>query len=162
MGGAFQALFILKEDIMAAIRQAEATWEGDLASGKGVVSASTSRAFTELPVTWGSRAESDEGRTSPEELVAAAHAACFCMALSHGLTEGGTPPQRLVVGAAVTFDQVEGGWKVVSSALTLRGRVPGIDEAGFRQAAEAAKDGCPISGALKGNVALSVEAFLEG
>ena len=147
---------------MAAIRQAEATWEGDLVSGKGVVSAGTSRAFTGLPVTWGSRTESDEGRTSPEELVAAAHAACFCMALSHGLAQAGTPPQRLEVGATVTFDQVDGGWKVVSSALRLRGQVPGIDEAGFRQAAEAAKDGCPISGALKGNVALSVEATLEG
>ena len=147
---------------MAAIRQADATWEGDLVSGSGVVSASTSRAFSGLPVTWGSRTESSDGRTSPEELVAAAHAACFSMALSHGLSEGGTPPQRLEVGATVTFDQVEGGWKVGSSALKVRGRVPGIDEAGFRQAAEAAKDGCPISGALKGNVALSVEASLEG
>ena len=146
---------------MAAKRQADVTWEGDLASGKGVVSASTSQAFTGLPVTWGSRTESADGRTSPEELVAAAHASCFSMALSHGLAQGGTPPEKLEVSATVTFDQVEGGWKVASSHLKLRGQVPGIDAAGFQKAAEAAKDGCPISGALKGNVALSIEATLE-
>ena len=147
---------------MAAIRQAEVTWEGDLASGSGVVDASTSKAFTGLPVSWASRTESAGGRTSPEELVAAAHASCFAMALSAGLGQGGTPPQRLQVGATVTFDNVEGGWRVVSSALKVRGWVPGVDQAGFQQAAEAAKDGCPISQALKGNVALSVEATLEG
>lgn len=146
---------------MAAIRRADATWEGDLTSGQGAVTASTSHVFNDLPVTWGSRTESAGGRTSPEELVAAAHASCFSMALSHGLGEAGTPPQKLEVSASVTFDRVEGGFKVVSSALTVRGRVAGIDEAGFRQAAEAAKDGCPISQALKGNVELSVEATLE-
>ena len=146
---------------MAAVREAHATWEGELASGAGVVSASTSRAFTELPVTWAARTESADGRTSPEELIAAAHAACFCMALSFGLGGAGTPPQKLEVSAAVTFDRAEGGFRVVSSALMVRGRVPGIDEAAFRQAAEAAKDGCPVSQALKGNVALSVQATLE-
>jgi osmotically inducible protein OsmC len=129
--------------------------------GSGVVSASTSGAFGGLPVSWASRTESSDGRTSPEELVASAHASCFAMALSAGLGGSGTPPERLEVSATVTFDQVEGGWKVVSSALTVTGRVPGLDEAGFREAAEGAKDGCPISGALKGNVALSVEATLE-
>lgn len=83
------------------------------------------------------------------------------MALSHGLAEGGNPPEKLQVNATVTFGQVEGGFKVVSSELTVRGRVPGLDQAGFREAAEGAKDGCPISGALKGNVELSVEATLE-
>ena len=146
---------------MAAVRQATATWEGDLASGKGVTDAKTSRAFGGLPVSWASRTESADGRTSPEELVAAAHASCFSMALSHGLGEGGTPPARLDVTATVTFDNVDGGWKVASSALDVRGRVPGLDAAGFRKAAEAAKDGCPISQALKGNVELSVEAALE-
>ena len=146
---------------MAAIRQAEVTWDGDLTSGKGVVSASTSRAFSELPVTWISRTESSEEGTSPEELVAAAHASCFAMALSAGLGRAGTPPQQLQVSASVTFDRVEGGWGIVSSTLKVRGRVPGIDDVAFRQAAEAAKDGCPISQALKGNVALSVEATLE-
>ena len=145
-----------------AVRRADATWEGDLMTGRGVVSASTSKAFTSLPVTWASRTESADGRTSPEELVAAAHAACFCMALSNGLGKAGTPPGKLEVSATVTFEQIEGGWKVASSALTVRGQVPGTDASGFQQAAEAAKDGCPISGALKGNVALSVEATLTG
>ena len=145
---------------MAAIRTANAVWQGDLMSGSGVVSASTSGAFSELPVTWASRTESADGRTSPEELIAAAHASCFCMALSHGLGERGTPPQRLEVSATVAFEPVEGGFKVASSRLTVRGSVSGIDAAGFSQAAEAAKDGCPISGALKGNVELSVEATL--
>ena len=145
---------------MAAIRRADVTWEGDLASGKGVVTASTSQAYTELPVTWASRTESSDGRTSPEELVASAHAACFAMAFSHGLGQAGTPPEKLEVSAMVTFDQVEGGWKVVSSALNVRGRVPGIDGAGFQKAADAAKEGCPISQALKGNVELSVQATL--
>ena len=145
---------------MAAIRRADVTWEGDLASGKGVVTASTSQAYTELPVTWASRTESSDGRTSPEELVASAHAACFAMAFSHGLGQAGTPPEKLEISATVTFDQVEAGWKVASSALNVRGRVPGIDSAGFQKAADAAKDGCPISQALKGNVELSVQATL--
>lgn len=145
---------------MAAIRRAEVTWQGDLLSGSGVVSATSSRMFTDLPVSWASRTGAPEGRTSPEELLAAAHASCFAMALSAGLARGGTPPEKLEVSAEVTFDQVEGGWRVVSSALNVRGRVPGIDAEGFRKAAEAAKDGCPISQALKGNVALSVQATL--
>ena len=147
---------------MAAIRRAECVWDGDLASGSGSVSAATSQAFSGLGVTWTSRTESADGRTSPEELVAAAHASCYCMALSAGLGRAGTPPERLETSATVTFDQVDGGFKVVSSALTVRGRVPGIDADAFRDAAEAAKDGCPISQALKGNVELSVEATLEG
>ena len=145
---------------MAAVRRADATWEGDLSSGSGVVSASTSRLFTDLPVSWAARTASPDGRTSPEELLAAAHASCFAMALAHNLNGAGTPPQRLDVSATVTFDQVEGGWRVVSSALTVRGRVQGADAAAFQQAADAARDGCPISQALKGNVDLSVEATL--
>ena len=145
---------------MQAVRRAEATWTGDLMSGSGVVSAATSGAFSSLPVTWGSRTETADGRTSPEELVAAAHAACYCMALSNGLSKAGTPPDKLEVSATVTFEQESGGWKVASSALSVRGTVPGADASAFQEAAEAAKDGCPISGALKGNVALSVEATL--
>ena len=145
---------------MAAVRRAEASWNGDLMSGSGVVSAVTSGAFTSLPVTWGSRTEKSDGRTSPEELVAAAHASCYCMALSAGLGRAGTPPESLEVSAEVTFDKVGDGWKVTSSRLTVVGSVPGADAAGFQSAAEAAKDGCPISGALKGNVELSVEATL--
>ena len=145
---------------MAAVRQANATWEGNLTSGKGVVTAASSGAFTSLPVSWASRTEGPEGQTSPEELVAAAHASCFCMALSHGLNGAGTPPDKLEVSASVTFDKVGDGFGVVSSALTVRGTVPGVDEETFKKVAEAAKDGCPISQALKNNVALSVEATL--
>lgn len=145
---------------MAATRRAEATWSGALATGAGTVSAVSSSAFTDLPVTWAARTESAEGKTSPEELVAAAHAACFCMAFAGGLGRAGTPPDRLDVSAEVTFAQVDGGWKVASSALTVRGVVPGISAEDFQAAAEAARDGCPISGALKGNVELSVEATL--
>ncbi len=146
---------------MSAIRRADATWEGDLLTGKGTVSASSSKAFADLPVTWASRTESADGRTSPEELVAAAHAACYEMAFSGALARAGLPPERLVVNAAVTFDKTDAGWRVVSSALTVVGRVPGMDAEAFASAAEAAKDNCPISQALKGNVALSVVATLE-
>ena len=147
---------------MAAIRKASVTWKGDLMSGSGAVSATSSQAFTGLPVTWASRTEASGGRTSPEELVAAAHSSCFSMALSNRLGKAGTPPEGLEVEATVTFGQVGDGWKVVSSALKVEGRVPGIDAAAFAEAAEAAKDGCPISGALSGNVELSVEATLAG
>jgi osmotically inducible protein OsmC len=145
---------------MAAIRRADATWQGDLTSGSGVVSAATSRVFTELPVNWASRTEAADGRTSPEELLAAAHAACFSMAFSGDLARAGTPPSRLEVSATVTFDKLD-KWTVVSSALTVRGTVPGIDADRFREIAAGAKDGCPISRALQGNVRLSVEATLE-
>jgi lipoyl-dependent peroxiredoxin len=146
---------------MPAVRRADAIWQGDLLSGSGVVSAGSSGVFKELPVSWASRTEAPGGRTSPEELLAAAHASCFAMALSFGLANAKTPPTRLEVSAQVTFDRVGEGFKVVSSALTVRGRVSGIDQDGFRKAAEAAKDGCPISQALKGNVQLSVQATLE-
>src|SRR5579875_648353 len=147
---------------MAATRRAEATWQGNLTAGSGTVTASSSGVFSDLPVTWASRTETSNGKTSPEELIAAAHASCFCMALSNELNKGGTPPQRLDVSATVTFDRVGEGFKVTSSRLTVRGNVPGIDAAGFQKAAEGAKDGCPVSQALKGNVELSVEASLEG
>jgi len=145
---------------MAAVRRADVVWEGSLARGGGKVTASSSHAFSDLPVSWASRTERADGKTSPEELVAAAHASCFAMALSFGLGNAGSPPERLTVSAEVTFDQVDGGWKVVSSALTVRGTVPGMDDAAFKQAAEGAKENCPISQALKGNVALSVDASL--
>jgi osmotically inducible protein OsmC len=146
---------------MAAVRRADAIWTGDLISGSGVVSAATSQTFSSLPVSWASRTERADGRTSPEELIAAAHASCFSMALSAGLARAGTPPQKLEVSAEVTFDKVDSGWGIVSSALRVRGTVPGIDAAKFQEAAEGAKDNCPVSQALKGNVKLSVEAILE-
>jgi osmotically inducible protein OsmC len=148
---------------MAAVRQANVTWSGDLPSGKGQVSAATSGAFKGLEVSWPRRSEADaKGVTSPEELLAAAHASCYAMALSGGLGGAGTKPDSLNVTATVTFDRVGGASKVVSSALEVRGRVPNMDADGFQRAAEAAKDGCPISQALKGNVELSVRATLEG
>jgi len=147
---------------MAAVRQATVSWSGDLPSGKGNVSAASSGAFKGLEVSWPRRSEPDaNGITSPEELLAASHASCYAMALSAGLGRAGTPPQSLDVSARVTFDRVGDGFKVTSSSLEVRGRVPNIDDAGFQNAAEAAKDGCPISQALKGNVDLSVTATLE-
>ena len=147
---------------MSAIRRAEVSWSGELATGSGVVSAVSSGAFSDLPVSWAARTESSDGMTSPEELIAAAHASCYAMAFSGGLGRAGTPPEHLSVSADVTFDKLEAGWRVVSSALTVRGRVPGISADDFVALAEAAKDGCPISQALHGNVALSVDAALEG
>lgn len=146
---------------MPAIRRASATWAGDLSAGSGTVRAATSGAFGDLPVTWASRTEEHNGRTSPEELVAAAHAACYSMAFSNGLAKAGTPAERLDVECAVTFDKTDAGWRIVSSALSVRGRVPGISAAEFATLAEAAKEGCPISNALDSGIALSVEATLE-
>lgn len=145
---------------MAANRTAHAVWNGDLLAGSGVVSAVTSGAFSDLSVSWKARTDVPGGSTSPEELVAAAHASCFSMALSAGLGGRGTPPTKLEVDATVTFDQVGQGWKVTSSALKVVGTVPGLDAAGFQAAAEAAKDGCPISQMISDDVALSVEASL--
>ena len=129
-------------------------------TGSGVVSATTSKTFNDLSVSWKARTEEPGGSTSPEELVAAAHASCFSMAFSAGLGGGGTPPTKLEVDATVTFEQVDGGWKVISSALKVVGTVLGIDAAGFEAAAQEAKDGCPISQMMTGNVELSVEATL--
>jgi osmotically inducible protein OsmC len=146
---------------MAATRTATVTWNGNLATGSGTVSAGSSELFTDLPVSWAARTEAPQGQTSPEELLAAAHASCFSMALSVGLDRAGTPPDHLHVSATVTFDKVGESWSVTASQLDVIGVVPGLDEAGFDAAAQAAKDGCPISRALKGNVALSVSAALE-
>jgi osmotically inducible protein OsmC len=148
--------------IMAAIRRSTAIWEGDLVHGQGRVSAASSGAYADLPVTWASRTERADGKTSPEELLGSAHASCFAMALAHTLTQAQTPPQRLEVSAEVTFSQQEQGFSVTSSALSVRGVVPGLDAEGFRRAAETAKESCPLSQALRGNVALSVEATLGG
>jgi len=145
---------------VAAIRKARAVWNGDLASGSGEVSAVTSGKFSALPVSWGARTEAPQGKTSPEELLAAAHASCFAMALSAGLARAGTPPKKLEVTSTVTFDKIGADWTVVSSELEVNGDVPGIDAAGFAKAAEGAKDGCPISRALKNNVKLSVRPTL--
>jgi len=146
---------------MAVVRHATVTWNGDLLNGSGTVSAYSSGAFTDLPVSWSARTENSDGLTSPEELLAAAHASCFSMAFSGNLAKAGFPADHIHVSSEVTFDKLEAGWTVVSSSLEVAALVPGISEADFQAAAEAAKDGCPISRALKGNVALSVDAVLE-
>lgn len=139
--------------------RANAVWEGDLMSGKGRASAA-SGVFMDANLTWKARTEGSSGMTTPEELLAAAHASCFCMALSHALAQAGTPAKKLEASCVVTFGPKPGGFEVKSSALEVRGTVPGLDAAGFSKAADGAKDGCPISGALKGNVQLSVKATL--
>jgi len=146
---------------MATTRRADATWSGDLLSGRGTVSAATTGVFRDLPTTWASRIGEPEGVTSPEELLATAHASCFSMAVSNELAKAGTPPMRVAVTVAVTGDKLESGWTVLSSAITVKAVVPGATDASFQEAANKAKDGCPISKALKGNVELSVEATLE-
>ena len=145
---------------MAETRTANSVWEGDLTSGGGKVTAATSGAFSGMGVTQPTRFGGAEGNTSPEELIAAAHASCYSMALSAGLTRAGTPSGKLDVSASVTLDFVDGAPTVVSSELTVQGTVDGITEGDFVAAAEAAKDGCPISRAMVGNVELSVSASL--
>lgn len=142
---------------MAVESSATTVWEGDLAHGSGVTTPQ-SEAFPATDVSWASRTKRAAGRTSPEELLAAAHSSCYCMALSHELAEAGTPPERLEATATVDFVPGEG---VKSSRIAITGRVPGIDQATFAAAAAAAGDGCPISGALKGNIEIAVEATLE-
>ncbi|HEV8249390.1 MAG TPA: OsmC family peroxiredoxin [Gaiellaceae bacterium] len=144
---------------MAAERRAEVTWSGDLLHGEGVIESVGSGAFGPLPVSWAARTEEPGGNTSPEELIAAAHAACFSMALSSGLAQAGHAPESLSTTATVTFVP---GTGITKSVIDVQGTVRGMDEAAFRDAAEAAKDGCPVSQALKGNVELSVTARLSG
>ena len=146
---------------MATVRRATASWSGDLLSGSGTVSAYSSGLFSDLPVSWASRTEEPAGRTSPEELLAAAHAACFCMAFSNQLATAGFAPDHLHVEAEVAFEKLDGGWTVTSSALQVIGSVPDCPIEEFERLAVAAKDGCPISRALAGNVEISVDASLE-
>ncbi|HEX2045168.1 MAG TPA: OsmC family peroxiredoxin [Gaiellaceae bacterium] len=143
---------------MATERYAEVTWQGSLLEGSGTIERVGSGAFGPLDVTWTSRAERPDEHTSPEELIAAAHAACFSMALSHELAGAGSAPERLATSATVTF---VAGTGITKIALAVRGRVPGFDEDGFRRAAEAAKDACPVSQALAGVGEIAVAATLE-
>ena len=146
---------------MAQVRRARAHWSGDLQTGGGAVSTATSGVFSEQPTTWRARTEEPEGGTSPEELLAAAHAACFSMAVSNELSKAGFPPSRVDVSVEVTGDRREAGWTVIASHITLRAAVPGVDTETFREKTEAAKVGCPISRAIKGNVEISLDATLE-
>jgi osmotically inducible protein OsmC len=144
---------------MAVERTANAVWEGDLFGGSGTVS-TQSGVVDNATVKWSSRAEQADQNTSPEELIAAAHATCISMALANVLAQAGTPPQRLETEATSTFEQTGDGFRLTTMRITMRGQVEGIDENGFREAAENAKENCPVSQALKGNVDVSVDASL--
>jgi lipoyl-dependent peroxiredoxin len=145
---------------MGFAKKASTIWEGDLQAGSGTTSFDSSGAAGPLTMSWSQRAGESKDQSSPEELIAAAHATCFSMALSGALGKNGTPPERLEVSATVTFS-TDGGAHIESSQLTVVGTVPGLDEAGFAEFANGAKDGCPVSKALAGNVELSVEASLK-
>jgi osmotically inducible protein OsmC len=137
-----------------------AVWQGDLLSGSGTVSAGTGL-FSDLPTSWSSRTEAPNGRTSPEELLAAAHSSCFSMAFSNNLAKAGFTPERVDVRSDVTFEKQEAGWSVIRSALTVKAKVPGVDRATFDQAAESARTGCPIARALNPSIEVTLDATLE-
>ncbi len=142
---------------MATDRTATVTWRGSLLDGAGRIESVGSGAFGPLDVTWASRTEDSQSLTSPEELIAAAWASCFSMALSHALAGAGTPPDELTTSVTVTFQPGEG---LVRGRISVRGDVPGLDEAGFRDAAEGAKLNCPVSKALAGIPEVALEAEL--
>lgn len=141
-------------------RQATTVWEGDIKTGAGTATLDTSNAAGPLKMSFPTRAGEPEGNTSPEELIAAAHATCFSMALSAALTRAETPPERLEVTSVVTFS-TDGGPHIASSKLTVVGTVPGVDEDAFVEAAKGAKDGCPVSKALAGNIEITLDAKLN-
>jgi osmotically inducible protein OsmC len=142
---------------MATESSASTTWRGSLTEGSGTTHPE-SGAFPDVEVTWASRTTRSAGKTSPEELLAAAHASCYCMALSHELSEGGNVPEQLTATATIDFVPGEG---VKSSHIVVHGRVSGVDESQFEEAAQSAGQGCPISGALSGNIEITVEATLD-
>lgn len=144
---------------MATERSAQVTWQGDLLNGVGTIHVVGSGAFGPLDVSWPSRADEPNGKTSPEELIAAAWASCYSMALSNGLAQGGTPAERLDTSVTVTFQPGEG---IIRGAISVRGTVPGIDADAFAAAAAAAKDGCPVSKALTGIPEVTLDAALAG
>ena len=140
-------------------RTANVLWEKDLLKGAGNVTTG-SGAFRQFPVTWASRTEDSGGKTSPEELLAAAHASCYAMALSATLGRKGSPPERLEVTAVCSFERVGDGWKVTTSELTVKGKVPGMNAQTFAEWADAAEKACPISNAIRNNVAIKLTASL--
>jgi osmotically inducible protein OsmC len=144
---------------MGVERTASAEWHGDLMSGSGTVS-TQSGVVDNATVEWSSRAEQADQNTSPEELIAAAHATCVSMALAHGLAQAGTPAQRLQSEATAKFENVDGGFRLTTMKLRIEGQVEGVDEDEFRLAAQAAAENCPVSQALKGNVDVSLDASL--
>ena len=142
---------------MATDRTMTTTWRGTLMDGAGTIHEAPSGAFGPLDVSWASRSEAPDGKTSPEELIAAAWASCFAMALSNGLAKAGNAPEKLETSATVTFQPGEG---IIKGALTVRGTVPGLDDDGFAAAAEDAKQNCPVSQALSGIPDVSLDAQL--
>jgi lipoyl-dependent peroxiredoxin len=144
---------------VATDRNAEVVWHGSLMDGEGTIVSTSTGAIGEQPVSWAARSGEASALTSPEELIAAAHAACFAMALSNGLAQAGHAPEELRTSATVTFQPGEG---ITRIALAVRGRVPGIDAAAFGEAAEAAKANCPVSKALAGVPEISLDASLDG
>ena len=142
-----------------ALREAEVVWEGPLASGTGTLTTG-SRALDELAVTWASRTERPDGKTSPEELIAAAHASCFAMAFALLLDANQTPPGRVAVTAACTLDEVAGAPRITSVELTVRAQVPGLDASVLDRIVGQAADLCPVSNALRGNVTINVRSEL--
>jgi osmotically inducible protein OsmC len=142
---------------MATDRRAEVTWQGSLMEGSGTIVSTTSGKLGEQAVSWPNRAEDNPDATSPEELIAAAHAACFSMALSNGLAKDGHAPEELHTSATVTFQPGEG---ITRIALTVEGRVPGLDAGAFEEAARTAKENCPVSKALAGVPEITLEAKL--
>jgi lipoyl-dependent peroxiredoxin len=134
-------------------------WNGNLFQGSGTFDLASSEAVQGLPVTWASRTERPDGKTSPEELIAAAHASCFAMAFSNTLAEQGNDPEELDISAVCTFDAEQ--LKITTMVLDVRGKVPALDAEGFQNAAEQAEQGCPVSNALRGNVDIQVNASLD-
>ena len=145
---------------MAAKRTADAVWDGDLLHGNGRVKG-TSGGLPEVAVSWSARTEAPGGKTSPEELLAAAHASCYAMALSATLARKRTPPERLDVTAKCTFDKVGAGFKVTTMELTVHGKVPGLQSSAFQETAKEAEAGCPISNAIRNNVEIRLTAILD-
>jgi osmotically inducible protein OsmC len=143
-----------------ATRQAEVDWQGTFSSGSGILS-SGSGALEEMPVSWVARSQQPDGKTSPEELIAAAHASCFAMALALVLGEAKSPPDRLRVIARCTLDEVDGAPRITSVDLAVRGGVSSLDEKGFQSCLEKAGELCPVSNALRGGVQINLSGGLD-
>lgn len=144
-----------------AERRAEVIWQGTLTEGSGKITQVGSGALHDLPITWASRVERSDGRTSPEELIAAAHASCYAMAFSNTLAQAGTPAEQLTINAVCSLELGSGGLKIVSVDLNVRGRVPGLDQGGFEKVAQQAEQNCPVSNVLRNGLQIRLNAQLE-
>ncbi|GAC1331725.1 MAG: OsmC family protein [Chloroflexota bacterium] len=141
-------------------RRANASWEGDLPKGTGIITSVTSGVLENLPVTWASRVERSNGKTSPEELIAAAQASCYAMALANTLAGDGTVAEHLDVTAVCGADTSSGALKITTMDITVKGQVPGLDQAAFEAVAQRAEQGCPVAGALRNNLSITIHAEL--